>query len=178
MDRRQPLRREEGSTMPADHEDDEGPPGAQDDLNEEGHASPNASGELLGASGGDSIWELVSLSEHIAHLELTARLDVQGNEQVFTNIGDIGSTNPSIEMATAANSSQYSEESQVCGSTGKTARGEGIEGLKTTGLESDTVSICYCFALREDAFSHSIEPSRLQRSRLILGNLRAKWILP
>jgi hypothetical protein len=76
--------------MPSDHEDDDGPPGAQDDLNEEGHASPNDSVELLGArSDDDSMWELVSLSESVAHLQLTTRLDVQGNEQVFTNNGDI-----------------------------------------------------------------------------------------
>jgi hypothetical protein len=134
--------------MPSDHEDNEGPPGTQDDLNEEGYASPNDSGELLGASDLDSIWELVSWSE------ATAPLGVQGKEQVFTNNGDIDSTNPSIEVAPAANASQYAEESQVCGSRSNTARGEGVEGLKTTGLKSDTVSICYCFVLREDAFSH------------------------
>jgi hypothetical protein len=122
--------------MPSDHEDNEGPPSTQDDLNEEGHASPNNSGELLRASDFDSIWELVSWSE------ATAPLDVQGNEQVFTNNGDIDSTNPSIEVAPAANASQYSEESRVCGSRSNTARGEGVEGLRTTGLESDTVRIC------------------------------------
>jgi hypothetical protein len=55
---------------------------------------------------------------------------------------------------TEANPSQYSEESQVCGSASKTVGVEGVGGLKTTGLESDTVSICYCFVLREDVFSH------------------------
>jgi PKD repeat protein len=43
--------------------------------------------------------------------------------------------------ATEANPSHHYEESQVYGSTSKTARGEGVEGLKTTGLDSDTVSI-------------------------------------
>jgi hypothetical protein len=143
--------------MPSDHEDNEGPPGTQDDLNEEGHASRNNSGELLGASDvDDSIWELVG-----SWSEATAPLDVQGHDQVFTNNGDTDSTNPSIEVAPAANASQYSEESQVCGSMINTARGEGVEGLKTTGKESDTVRICYCFVLREDAFSHRIGPSRL-----------------
>jgi hypothetical protein len=63
-------------------------------------------------------------------------------------------TTRTTDLAPAANASQYSEESQVCGSMGNTARGEGVEGLRTTGLESKTVSICNCFVLREDAFSH------------------------
>jgi hypothetical protein len=96
--------------MPPDHDDDEGPPGTQDDLQEEGHASLNDSAELLGASDVDSNWDLVTLSELTARLELTARFDV-GNEQVSTKNGDISSTNPSIEEATAANPSQDSEES-------------------------------------------------------------------
>jgi hypothetical protein len=48
-----------------------------------------------------------------------------------------------VTRTTEANPSQCSEESQVCGSTSKTARGEAVKGLKTVGLESDTVRICY-----------------------------------
>jgi hypothetical protein len=46
--------------MPSDDEDGEGPPGTQDNLNEEGNASPNYFGELLGASDFDSDLELAS----------------------------------------------------------------------------------------------------------------------
>ena len=79
---------------------------------------------------------------------------------------------------TEANPSHHYEKSQAYGSTSRTVRGKGVGGLETTRLGSNTVSICYCFVLREHIFSHSIRPSRPHRSRLTLTNLRANWILP
>jgi hypothetical protein len=122
--------------MPPDREDDEGPPGAQEDLNEEGNASPNDSGELLGASDVDSIRELLDVSLS----ELTAWIHIDNQATRTTNSTQTAGGN--------------ANDDQVRGSTNKTARGEGVEGLKTTGLDSDTVRICYCFVLREHIFSH------------------------
>ena len=122
--------------MLSDHEDDEGPLGAQEDFNEEGNASPDDSGELLGASDVDSIWELLEIS--LSKLTAWIYIDNQATRTTYSAQTEEGNAN----------------DDQVRGFTSKTARGVGVGvgGLKTTGLDGDTVSICYCFVLRERIF--------------------------